>query len=918
MNAISPKQPIVSASKRHRTTMLLSLLLLMAAIFGWDYWTLTCYDNSLARLQAELERRQALKVTLPRHEVVAFLSGFPKRISETGAAQTDFYSWRGLIHHRHLSVAYDATEAVVKVDEEEDIPQLMDDGKSLLSQKSAQPQVRKFSQEEVADALARAEQFFRKQGPHSVEFQDALRGIFEGLPELKVSTVKGELTWNSFEIPREKQRLFAFRFTAPKKEPVDLDYVRWVSIIEDDGIIPARGNIQSLQSVEPNLERNRFDKELKLEVEGLGRLDHAGFGSRSLKEDWPNQDFILWFYTGDSNPTLTFQLKTLLFLSDSGQSPMRHGVHEVSDHIGLRTNIPRIAATPDGVRDAVRALDYRFSIEPIPFGTYAPNWLLPPLQQQRRFSVEPIPLGTFYRMLHPVMKILPEVTVNTKAGEARWQKVDFPHGRFAAVRVRIPEALGAKVDLYGAILGAQPCQFGLHCHDWLQNGIRLRPLPNAPVGDPLPNPTNVLTLFSQTEDDLEPGTEIVLVIFQFDNILQPNEPMFVTLTAVPHEKSFRGSWPRLNADDQPWSCGKILGIESPKPLEPTGCRVLGWHECNMTHLAFSPSSRRLLSVDLRGDTRVWDVESEKLESEFLDGKLKLAYDNADSVAFTPDGQNLLTFGTDRRDLSGWALSNREQLFTRDVGAAPGENLKSSAFGPQPNQLAMVLQKGFNLGALGETIPPARFVRCDLDSGKVTESQVTVAREAGQLVYLPVTELFAVAFSHHQFDPAAQREVTTTTIDLYSADLSKLIQQLPLGVHQIGNPEQAYNPVKISVTPDSRRLAAIDLRGQLKVWDVTTWTELLSKTVAPLPPRLREQRLSAPALSDVSIAPNGETVATTSPEGIGVNVWNISTGLPEQRWKTDGVEVTHITHSPDGKWVATTNTDGVIRLWKNAP
>lgn len=901
MSTTPPKDSVAPPAKSPRAKILLTLMILMGAALGWDYWKLSCHDKSLARLQAELERRKALKLTLPRSEVEALLFGSPKKISNTEATETDFYSWQGWIYQRHLSVQYDAAEMIVKAEDEPEIPPLMEDTLRLLGQKPTPPPARKVSQEEVDAALARAEQAYRQQGgDQSGVFRESLREVFEALPEIKLSTIKGQLNWNSFRFSRQKQRLFAFRFTVPQADPVELDYVRWTSAAGYWGIITrgralssgsrGEGQREVDQYYELLRERKRYDIEANLELEGIGRLEHAGFGARSLKSDWPEKNFILWFESVNFDPTMDFELKTVVFASPAGKAPMRRGLHEISDHIGLRTNVPRVAATPEGVRDALTALGRLDG-----FSAYSP--------------------ATFDRTLRPILKHLPEVTVSTTLGEARWQKVEFPHGRYAAVRVRIPESLSGEVDLYGAILGTQPSQLGWFCHDWAPDELQSRYMENASTSDPLPAPPNRLTLFSQTKGVVEPGQEVALAIYQFEDSLQARAPMFVTLTAVPHEKSERGTWPRLNAQDYPWSCGKLLGFDAPKPLEPTGCRVLGWHEMNMTHLMFSPDSRRLVSVDLRGDARVWNVESQKLESEFLDHKLKLAYDNAGSVLIAPDSRTLLTFDTDRRAISGWNLDTQERTFVRDVRALQKgqETLQAAAFGSLPDEVAMVLQKGTRLQSQGQT---ARFIFGNIDNGEVTETPLVVARFASQMLYLPSRELFAVGFIQQRADPISQQPQSVSVVRLYSEDFSRLIHELPLGTHPIERPDQADNSVRLSLTPDSRRLAAIDTRGQLKVWDVTTKTELLSKSVQPKTVEFLGKIPSPQALRDVSLSPDGETVTTTSPHENSVTRWNIADGQPRPTWQTDEIEVTHVAHSHDGKWVATANNDGVIRLWKN--
>ena len=920
MNAVSPKAPATPTSKNRRTAVLLALMLLMAAGLGWDYWTMTCHDNSLARLQAELQRRQALKMPLPRNEVAALLSGSPKKTSNTEASETDFYSWRGLIHHRHISVEYDAAEAIVKVDDAEEIPPLADEMQRLLSQKPTPPPARKIPQEDVEAALNHAAQLYSalRIGDEQTNFQQTLINVFDGLPELKVSTDRGKPIWNSFQFSRQRQRFFAFRFTVPEKHQFELDYVRftspsfeyapsgfdpagtWQASSSDwqpwsanwqtnSGIVAVSQRSPKDERTQIVIEKRSIDGVPALDVEGDGRPSPFLFGTRSLKSYWPSNKFILWFHTADADPSIDFQYKVVLFASEADKFPPRKGAYEISEHIGLKSNLPKYTASPDGIRAAVSALE-------------------------QNLATGVTGMASYRRIFQSVLKALPEVTVGTTPGESHWQKVEFPYGRCSAVRVRIPDSMSGKVDLYGAIQSDHPCQFGWNDHDLTDGDFQSRNIGDGLTGESPSAATKHFKVFSQTKGILAPGQEFVLWFRELDDGKAPHHPLSVTLTAVPHLESLtRGTRPLMNAEGQPWSCGKLLGIETPKPLEPTGCRVLGWHEENMTYLAFSPDSRRLVSVDLRGDARVWNVESQKLESEFLDRKLKLAYDNAGSVLIAPDSQTLLTFDTDRRTIYGWNLDSRERTFTRDVGAAPGERLQTAAFGSLPNEPAMILQQGTLFQSEGLA---ARCIFGNIDNGEVTETPLTVHRVASQMLYLPSAELFAVGFVQYRVDPISQQSQSVSVVRLYSEDFSTVIQELPLGNHPIERLDQADNSVRLSLTPDGRRLAAIDTRGQLKVWDVTTKTELLSKSVKPKPLEFWGRPASPRALLDVSLSPDGEIVMTTSPDENWVTRWNIADGQPQPTWQTDEIEVTHIAHSPDGNWVATANTDGVIRLWKN--
>lgn len=168
---------------------------------------------------------------------------------------------------------------------------------------------------------------------------------------------------------------------------------------------------------------------------------------------------------------------------------------------------------------------------------------------------------------------------------------------------------------------------------------------------------------------------------------------------------------------------------------------------------------------------------------------------------------------------------------------------------------------------------------------------------------------------HRSLPRQGSTRSLTSVQIWPREFTKPIRELPLGDDPSVYSLENTNPVTISYHPNGRRLAAISRSGHLKVWDLGTWLELFSKK-------------SETPLLNVSLAPDGETVATTSTDEdriastdrdpTAATVWNLNSGASQSAWQADYVPVTHVTHSSDGKWVATASTDGVIRLWKYPP
>ena len=897
-----------STSTTRRTKVLLVVILVMGALLGWEYRILNFHDASLTRLQSELERRKTLQVPLKRDEVASLLTGSPIQQTDSGGdgggVITDYYAWRGLIHHSYISVETGPTGEVVKVENS-----LFGGTDIVLHDEAATAKAlaldRAITPEKVASALQRADTMLwnpqvnewlmePRESISTTEFDTHLRSVFEGLPELKVSTVKGELKWNTIRIPRKERGLFAFRFTVPFDDPAVLDYVRMASG-QTARVISRSEHTRDYINLEMFRDARSRDIEHNVDVEGLGRLESAVSGSQSLKGDRPEKDFIAWFFMTPQDPHPDFELKTVLFVSKADEAPMRRGFQEVSNFIGLRTtSVPKFEATPQGTHDALIAFD-------------------------QRMRSDACLTATCGRILRPIKSSLPEVTINTKTGQTHWQKLESPNGNCTAVRIRIPESIAGRADLYGAFLGTESGRFGWDCSDRHDSDLKLRIVDGVPQREPLPASHNHLTLFSHTDGVVESGEEVVLW-FQHERSSPSHEPVFVTLTAVPHGEPNSEYATRKIKAKQAWLCGKLLGVNVPLPDSPEGSTVLGTHDRKIGFLKFTPDSRRLLSFDDGFQVNVWDLETLQLEGQI--GLPLIDMFLSGMVSVTPNGKWLLVFDNFRRLVLRWNLDSREPASALDGLTSHNERLQGAAFGPQPHQLLLAINQyrsAFN--------SQLRFVTRDLNTGETVEHSKVELSETAALAFIPTTNMFALGLTRvlSTGDTNVPQRFRAV-VQLHSADFNTRIQEFLLGEEPPQFQAQDRIPVRLSYQPGGRRLAAICESGHLKVWDIGTGTELLSKTLLNQPEWKPQMRIgfngetiggrSTPYF-DVSLSADGETVAAVSSGHEYYMRWNVSNGQHDLAWHADDVPMTHLIHSPDGKWVATGNAAGVVRLWKNS-
>lgn len=960
----APNKELTRRSTQVRIGVLLGLMFLGLLLLGWEYRASRSHDTSLARLKHELEHRKLILIPLSRTEIPKLLAGTASAQAESGTnTQTDYYTWHGLFHEFHIRVDSDHTGKVYNI---ENIEELLS-GKTASTPTSVvnnpqspvieptpkpvpaaapvfkpNPAPHVVTEDELIAALKRAEELYEPQGNQTEEFREVLRSVYDALPEAKTSTVKGELHWNSFKLARRKSKLCAVRFQVPFAGPAELDYVqatKWVRInmglglgnaaaekdylqlakwVTDRGIIPC-GSSPGFGDMRSENQRTSDMEPFVKDIEGLTLPpeNRLVFQSTSLENSAPETRFIQWYWTGggvtwrngvayrdrDPDPSVDFELDSLVFVSPAGKTPLRVGAHEVCDFIGLRTGIPTYPPTEDGARTALQVLGER-----IPRLLYHGT--------------------TFDRILRQVRTALPEFQVSATPEKVIWSKVEFPHGSLAALRGRIPESIGKKVELYGLLALPGPSTFGWDHNSPKFGRFNYRRVRTGQVAD-IPLTPQALWVFSQPEGTVEPGQEFVFWIRSDESPRSQIDPAFVALTAVPHDETQERDEP-LSADKYPWSCAKLAGVAIPTPPAPEGCVVLGWHERKISQLHFTPDSRRLVSIDQLGDARIWNVESQQLE-----GTIKLPLMATEHVLISPDSRTLLVLDKSKQIWNRWEIDSRQPLPAMDSGLSQNEILRAVNFGVQPNQVVTLGQK--NVSTLEHE---HGFLTRDLQANRTIQTSALARESLGHtyhsLVYLPSLNLFAVGVSRAVAPPRVQISSTTANsfVQLWQPDFTRPVRELPFGTH---SQQRGQDQVLLSYQPNGRRLAAICSRRFLKVWDIDTWTELLSKSWGKNP-NSPQGTFVLRSFSSISLSADGETVATISHddstpraleemrdydasdslENTEVSLWSVATGELRIAYTSDNTSITQVTHSLDNRWVATANRMGVIRLWKNTP
>jgi WD40 repeat protein len=293
---------------------------------------------------------------------------------------------------------------------------------------------------------------------------------------------------------------------------------------------------------------------------------------------------------------------------------------------------------------------------------------------------------------------------------------------------------------------------------------------------------------------------------------------------------------------------------------------------------FSPDGRWGASLEYRQGAQI-------ILSDIISGqrvrKIPLPLANVSGVTFTPDGSRIVGYGS---EIKFFETATGKEVQTLPISA---------------NALAFSADGKCLAASSGSSIKI-----WDLGAGRELETL------AGQLGAQDLA-----------FSPDGKLLITSDQLlGLWDVTSGKLIRTLPGGSQTL-----AYSP-------DGRWLAT-NPKGQLKIWDTSTWTP------ATLSPAAGEHvwwmgfRASQPpgdfaasgvrgwqvgagpearflwgAIYTAAFSPDGKLLVTAASSGGSVSVWDGFAGRLLQTFVAHDVSVNVVAFSPDGKWLLTSGQD----------
>jgi WD40 repeat protein len=287
-------------------------------------------------------------------------------------------------------------------------------------------------------------------------------------------------------------------------------------------------------------------------------------------------------------------------------------------------------------------------------------------------------------------------------------------------------------------------------------------------------------------------------------------------------------------------------------------QVLEGHRDSVRAVAFSPDGQTVVSGSSDRTIRLWDTAT-GAEKQTFEGHESFVC----AIAFTPDGQ-LLASASDDETIRLWDMATGAEKQTLK---GHGGSVNTVTFSPD-----------------GQTVASASYDGTMRLWDTATGEQTLMSRESSG---------DAVAFS-----PDGQLLASASddgTIQLW--DMATRAEKQTLK-------GQGGSIYALAFSPNGRVVASASHGWTIRLWDTATGAE-----------KQALEGHGGPVYA-VAFSPDGQIVASASSDRT-IRLWNTATGVEKQTLKGHGSSTNAVAFSPNGQLLASASDDETIRLWDTA-
>jgi WD40 repeat protein len=346
-------------------------------------------------------------------------------------------------------------------------------------------------------------------------------------------------------------------------------------------------------------------------------------------------------------------------------------------------------------------------------------------------------------------------------------------------------------------------------------------------------------------------------------------------------------------------------------------------------LAFSPDGKLLGSAGDDSRRRLWDLATGKELHEYEFGG---TYGTYQQVAFTPDGKYFLATGREDQ----WHTVMHEVATGKLVRDFKGTGWHfaltpdgKTLISPHHDKGTSASGVGFWDVATGKLVRTLPFKEASYQPHLLLSpdgQRLALSDHDGQRILDVATGktlLKAPWGGLRMFSPDGKTLVTVEgwgVLRRWDAATGKEIDPLPA---------HTWHVTALAFAPDGAAVATGSDDATVRLWEPRTGKPL-RQLVAVVEPRPEIDspglRINAHWVTDVTFLPGGKALASSGADNA-IRLWDVATGkrthlLPGHRVTYDRVgyargSVHTVAAAPDGKTLATTGADGVVRLWEVA-
>jgi WD40 repeat protein len=352
----------------------------------------------------------------------------------------------------------------------------------------------------------------------------------------------------------------------------------------------------------------------------------------------------------------------------------------------------------------------------------------------------------------------------------------------------------------------------------------------------------------------------------------------------------------------------VYDVQDPRVPKPILVRTI---LDEVRGLSFSPDESWLAVCSNTGSLHVWSLDSEDLIESGVSLEWQAHQDRANSVSFSPTGEELVSVARDDH-LRVWNPSPRRLASVLSEATFTSGHIADISLSPTGEWLAAGNEHGIVLWEI-ET----RGLRQHIDSQGRRRQSVVVSPDGKRLAAAgdaddPFVEMWEVSQLAFDGNPSWRIEAQGCRCLTFSPDSRQLIVAdwsgdrtlvLDSKTGSVTSELETEQCWWAACSPDGGQLA-VAMLDHIDVWDCSTWKQLL---------QLRGHSVTT---TTVAYSPDGQWLASGSKDR-SIRLWDVASGRERFRLLGHLDWVEQVAFSPDSRSLVSTSRDGAIKVWHAA-